>query len=113
MRKLKLDELQVESFHTSADTEHARGTVRGNYTGYATCDHTCNDTCKPDRTLCGAGCGWSASPQGCHPGPGTGSPTLQGESCNWTCDFRQCASGQEVTCDGYACMGDTDGIAMC
>jgi hypothetical protein len=112
MKKLKLDELHVESFSTSAGPA-ARGTVLGHST--ETCQSVLFGTCWTNcDTLCGGGCGYSAEHTGCHCTVPP-QPTLEGESCNWTCDFRQCATGQEVTCDIGAtqCCGATDGLGMC
>lgn len=107
MKKLRIDDLQVDSFRTSADPAGIRGTVRGQSGDY-------NDTCFAQNTLCGYQCGWSQLGQNCHPMTGTCNPaTAEGESCNWTCNFRECNSGYDGTCDGYNCMGDTGGLQMC
>lgn len=53
MKKLKLDELRVDSFHTSSTEAGARGTVHGHYSVDGTCvlsrggscDPTCPDSC--------------------------------------------------------------------
>jgi len=118
MKKLKLDDLQVESFATSAG-RGVRGTVMGHETEVCTGSCLCNTafggTCWTDcDTLCGGGCGYSEAYTGCHCTVPP-QPTLEGESCNWTCDFRQCATGLDATCEPVAsqCCGDTNGMGMC
>lgn len=116
MKKLRIEDLSVESFATSAALG-LRGTVAGQEDSFCTgilsgCNTneeslailTCpNGTSGSDLAPCGTGT---------H-GPG-GDPTLQGESCNYTCNFRQCATGQPETCNGeYSCLGDTNGLQMC
>lgn len=60
MRKLKLDDLSVESFITAASQRQARGTVQGYGTGFndwtcaSTCPNTCENTCP---NTCEIGCG--------------------------------------------------------
>lgn len=100
MKKLKLDDLRVESFATAPNVS-TRGTVAGNEDteGCATIDYG----------SCMAFCG--TQPGVCGPGPG---PTHDGMTCNYTCGGEECLSGG-FTCDPAAtnCQGDTNGYGMC
>jgi hypothetical protein len=84
--KLRLDDLRIDSFDTTAP-QKAKGTVFGEqctcYTqctcpGCPTCDASCNGTC-------GASCNGTCD-----------------ASCNGTCDF-YCNGTYEMSCNGYTC----------
>jgi hypothetical protein len=44
-KKLRIEELDVDSFEVATQPEGPRGTVRGHYTGVWTCLETCEVTC--------------------------------------------------------------------
>ena len=44
-KKLRIEELNVDSFRVGAEAEGPRGTVRGHYTGVWTCIETCEASC--------------------------------------------------------------------
>ncbi len=82
---LKLEELLVESFDTSPDSEHARGTVRG------------RDVHTSDPSYC-TGC------YGCTP-----AGTYDGNTCVSTCHQIDCGcTGYNGTCD-LSCNGTCGG----
>jgi hypothetical protein len=70
--KLRIEELSVESFASTADSAEARGTVQGNQSDPNTCypvicfsgSPSCLGTCPPDET-CGLSCGGTCIPQFC------------------------------------------------
>jgi hypothetical protein len=89
--KLRLDDLRIDSFDTTAP-QKAKGTVFGEqctcYTqctcpGCPTCDASCNGTCAAScNGTCGATCG---------------------ESCNDTCAGSTCVYSCGGTCGDYTC----------
>ena len=92
--KLRLDDLQIDSFHTTAP-ERPKGTVFGEqctcYTqctcpGCPTCAASCNGTCDAS---CNGTCGGASCGASCY---GT---------CDWTCDYT-CGDTCYYTCPGYA-----------
>lgn len=85
MKKLKLDDLAVDSFETAAN-KPSRGTVMAHVTtgnqiicecsyDVGSCDYTCPDTCA---NSCGGGCGG-----------GTGLCTRE----------QTCATGNQIICE--------------
>ena len=94
--KLRLDDLQVDTFQTTP-VEKQKGTVFGEQCtcrtqctcpGCYTCDASCNGTCGAScNGTCGATC--DASCYG---------------SCDYTCDCSNFSCN--YTCDGYATMPD-------
>jgi len=90
--KLDLDELQVESFHTTSAGHRHEGTVFGQnhctcYTqctcpGCPTCDASCNGTCNG---TCDASCNGTCN-----------------ASCNGTCDY---CTAYDITCRGIGTCG--------
>jgi hypothetical protein len=95
--KLKLDDLQVDTFQTTA-AQKQKGTVFGEqctcYTqctcpGCPTCYASCNGSCDAScNGTCGATCD---------------------ESCYGTCDYAcQTAASCDYTCGGYATAPDND-----
>jgi hypothetical protein len=98
-QKLRLEDLQVESFHTSSRMENI-GTVEGYQTtgcGQDTCPQTCPDTC------------WNTCPGTCH----DGVPTCKFPECTCnTCPPVLTCKHSECTCPAAGC-GNTEFTCMC
>jgi hypothetical protein len=88
MKKLKLDDLAVESFDTTAARPKEKGTVMGEQDP-CTCPTNC--TC-PGCPTCGATC------------PAT---------CAYTCDDASCLDTCEGTCAGRTCITRCVGTCLC
>lgn len=90
-----LDQLQVDSFDTSADEQAQRGTVHGN------ADCTCQ-CCETDFTACGQ----NSCAASCN---GTCVASCNGTCNEYTCincygsDY--CTNGPNATCYGYGSCG--------
>jgi hypothetical protein len=71
--RLRLDELAVESFPTTADAGPPRGTVRGAEDGpslvHTACGTCAGETC--EGATCFTSCGGAAPPECTCPAPGT------------------------------------------
>ena len=101
---LKLDDLMVDSFDTTA-AQKAKGTVFGeqctcwtNCTcpGCPTCN-TCGDTCN----TCGATC-----PATCYNTCDDATCNTCGDTCNYSCEcnsYQPCPSAQYTYCNGIEC----------
>jgi|GEM_PF-6307869 len=104
MKKLRMDDLRVESFETSADGFELRGTV-----------HPHQERCTGVRTGCGSNegtydvltCGSGASDDGF-----CGGGTAEGSNCchpydislDWTFCQTECCDGSNAwTCANYGC----------
>jgi hypothetical protein len=74
MKKLKLDDLRVDSFDTSFTEAGMRGTVHGHYSVDGTCPLSCAGTCDPTcPDSCAATC------------QGTCWNSCAGNTCDFTC----------------------------
>jgi hypothetical protein len=113
MKKLKVDDLQVESFETTQLPASPRGTVRAHSAGVDEMG-----TCFAVNTLCGFQCGYTEGGTDCG-GGGTGICTQYAYTCG---EEGTCAPGAtmcgtcygEATCDlQYGCGGTTDGPQIC
>jgi hypothetical protein len=87
MKKLRMDDLAVESFDTTAVKRNEKGTVVGEQ--MCTCWTVC--TC-PGCPTCGATC------------PAT---------CAYTCDDQTCADSCEGTCAGRTCITRCVDTCLC
>ena len=104
--KLKLDDLQVDTFQTTPASKE-KGTVFGEQCtcwtqcgqntcpGCPTCDATCNGTCNASCNGTCASCGASC-----------------GGSCDWTCDWT-CDYSCGDSCDGFTCATSPDPRQLC
>ena len=97
---LSLDDLQVESFHTTPEKKkEGQGTVYG----YITQDLTLCDTCTD--STCGSTCDSTCSSTCSSTGGSTCSSTCS-STCDSTCDSTCSGCGGGTTCLGGGCNTD-------
>jgi len=112
MKRLILEELQVESFDTTPGSGVPRGTVHA-HSGVESCGMTCANY----PTYCGPGCGYTEDRTDCNWGSGNCTQIqytcAQFETCvNGGTDCGSCAP--QVTCDGsYTCQGTSYDNEIC
>jgi hypothetical protein len=96
MKKLRIEDLDIQSFDTTSTSHTLRGTVNGASGDY-------NDTCQAQNTLCG---------NQCNDDSGLCGGTADGSNCchpydvslDWTfCQTECCNDSNAWTCANYGC----------
>ncbi|HEX6371941.1 MAG TPA: hypothetical protein VF006_23660 [Longimicrobium sp.] len=101
MNKLRLDDLAVESFDTTATKRKQKGTVFGEQ---CTCYTVC--TC-PGCPTCAATCAQTCDDQTCPACPSCA------DTCAYTCDDNTCLNSCEGSCAGPTCVTRCVGTCLC